>query len=78
MKTTSLFIIGMMGIAMIAPECRPKVQLGESEHTDQNQTQQESDQLVADTLLDALAINTSTATAAAVTAIQYLGPKDFR
>jgi hypothetical protein len=75
-----LFIVGpgmLLAITMIASERQPK--LGEPEHTEQNRTQQESDRLEADALLDALTVSTSTATGTlGIGPSRYLGPKDFR
>jgi hypothetical protein len=69
MNTKKALILGLgvlLAIPTIAPECKPKPQIGEPQNTDQNQTQQESDQLVVYALLDALAVNTRTGTAATV------------
>lgn len=80
-KTNPLFILGpgvLLAIATIAPECQPKPTIGEPEHTDQSQTQQESDQLVAYATLDALAVNTNTATGTLlIGSNRNPGPKDF-
>jgi len=77
-----LFVVGpgvLLAIATIAPERQPKPTIGEPEHTEQNQTQQESDRLVAYDSLDALAVSTSTATGTlSIGPNRYLGPKDFR
>jgi hypothetical protein len=66
-KPNPLFIVApgvLLAISTIAAERQPAI--NEPEHAEQNETQQESAQLVLTVLMDALAINTSSGTAATV------------
>jgi hypothetical protein len=82
MKTKPFLAAGtgvLFLIATVALEFEPKLKLGEPEHTEQSQNQQETMQLEVDALMDAPVLNTHTGTAAALGdwAARYLGPKDF-
>jgi hypothetical protein len=78
-KVKPLVIGALFVIKTIAPACEPRLEQGEPEHTEQSQTQQESAQLEADSLMDALTMNTHSGTAPTLGdwAARYPGPKDF-